>query len=1001
MKLNSILRAAFFLVALGLSPTSLYADDTEIYYARADVDNDQNEQIANVLFLIDTSGSMCDPPNGGSRDCSKTSTKMFQLKQAFRQVIDGVDNGVRVGVGKFNGGADNSGFGGYVFYPVSEMTEAARTEVKNLVDGLQGTSNTPTMEAYSEMARYMMGRSPSDYAKAGEALQNDPRRAVNIGYGCIEYRRNGSCRREGFFTTAEYDSPMNMQNQCESNHIIVMTDGDPTYDGDESAAENLTGGNCNVPGGSSSGSSYECQKEIADWLYKESRNNKRSVKTWQVAFGQNISKLNEMQEVAEIGGTESVRLADNASELAREFNDILELIAEESQSITSPGVSVNQNNRLEHLDQLYFALFKPEKTSVWPGNLKRYGASGGNVTDRTGQNAINSETGGFREDASSFWSSTEDGADVRKGGALEQLEGRRLYIGNNSDDGGEYRLQPNTTTFNNLTNARFGIPNSNAVVDFDSKLKVYNALSTMWADPMHSVPLLVNYELGSDANDAEGQQNYVFVSTNGGMLHAIDTSDGSEKFAFMPDEMLRKAYDFVRSPPLKSGNIRSLYGMDSSWVPIRIAGADGDAEKVWIFGGMRRGGYNYYGLDVSSIDTPKLEWRIRGNSGSGGTTSGFDKLGQTWSTPTVTSVRIDGEVRTVLVFGGGYDPDGHDTEGERANEDDVGNAVYMVDAYTGDLIWSASNEGNSQGASSVHDAMNWAIPGGISVVDLPTDGIADYLYFGDLGGQVFRVNLDNSNEGAEGLVDGVVRLANLGEDSHRRFYEAPAVGYQRSGLSETLYVAIGSGYRAHPLDEETDEAFFMLIDRNFKSSEQNDVISRNDLTPVGASTSADPEGDGWRFDFTRDGEKVMSSPTIFQGDVFFTTYVPTDIDQEEDPCQILYGQAFAYRASMLTGAARSFTNDGSANWSGEELDNSGIPPSVVPIYLPPPGPDDPDNDPNDPDNDPPEPGTVRFNVGREFVGEDGIDYNNFRKRRWYQLEKNEANQFFPPGQESE
>ena len=83
------------------------------------------------------------------------------------------------------------------------------------------------------------------------------------------------------------------------------------------------------------------------------------------------------------------------------------------------------------------------------------------------------------------------------------------------------------------------------------------------------------------------------------------------------------------------------------------------------------------------------------------------------------------------------------------------------------------------------------------------------------------------------------------------------------------------------------------------------------------------------------------------------------------------------------------------------MDNSGIPPSVVPIYLPPPGPDDPDNDPNDPDNDPPEPGTVRFNVGREFVGEDGIDYNNFRKRRWYQLEKNEANQFFPPGQESE
>jgi len=988
MNPKDLFKGVLFLAVLWLSPTGLYADDTEIYYARADVDDEKNQQIANVLFLIDTSGSMCDPPNGGRRDCSKSSTKMFQLKQAFRQVIDGLDSDVRVGVGKFNGGADSSGYGGYVFYPVSEMTETARTEVKGLVDGLQGTSNTPTMEAYSEMARYMMGRAPSNYAKAGEALQNDPRRSVNI-----------TCYGNQCYTDSSYDSPMDMENQCESNHIIVMTDGDPTYDSDESAAENLTGGRCNVPGGSSSGNSYECQEEIADWLFNKERNNRRSVKTWQVAFGQNISKLSEMSEVARKGGTDAVRLADNAAELAREFNEILELIDDQSQSITSPGISVNQNNRLEHLNQLYFALFRPEKASVWPGNLKLYSTSEGNVTDSTGKNAVNSETGSFYEDASSFWSSTEDGADVEKGGAREQLSNRRLYVGNNSDNGGQYRLQPGTTTFNNLTNDRFGIPDDDANVDYDTKLEVYNALSTLWADPMHSVPLLVNYELGSDADDVDGQQNYVFVSTNGGMLHAIDTSDGSEEFTFMPDEMLAKAYDFVRSPPLKENNIRSVYGLDSSWVPIRIADDDGDAEEVWIFGGMRRGGHNYYGLDVSDIESPKMEWRIRGNSGDGGTTSGFEKLGQTWSTPTVTSVRIDGEIRTVLVFGGGYDPDGHDTEGERANEDEVGNAVYIVDAYTGDLIWSVSNESNSEGADTVHNAMDWAVPGGISVVDLPTDGVADYLYFGDLGGQVFRVNLNNSNSGADGLVDGVVRLASLGEDSHRRFYEAPAVGYQRSGFTETLYVAIGSGYRAHPLDEETDEAFFMLVDRNFKSSEQQDVIGRGDLTSVGAGASAEPDGDGWRFDFTRSGEKVMSSPTIFQGDVFFSTYVPTEVDQEDDPCLVLYGRAFAYRASMFTGEARSFTNDGSATWSGEELDNSGIPPSVVPIYLPPdPPPPGPDPEPEpDPKND----GTVRFNVGREFVGEDGIDYNNFRKRRWYPLEKNDANQFFPPGQEAD
>ncbi|MEQ9507664.1 MAG: VWA domain-containing protein, partial [Alloalcanivorax xenomutans] len=120
--LENIVKSGLLLVALLLAPTPLYADDTEIYFSRAGVGNDENEQIANVLFLIDTSGSM----EQGS------PTKMSQLKEAFTQVIDGLGEGVRVGVGKFNGGYDRNGYGGYVFYPVSDMDSTARGEVKSL-----------------------------------------------------------------------------------------------------------------------------------------------------------------------------------------------------------------------------------------------------------------------------------------------------------------------------------------------------------------------------------------------------------------------------------------------------------------------------------------------------------------------------------------------------------------------------------------------------------------------------------------------------------------------------------------------------------------------------------------------------------------------------------------------------------------------------------------------------------------------------------------------------
>lgn len=976
-------RYLFFLSLLGailLSPTGVHADDTEIYFAQVDAGNDQNEKTANVLFLLDTSGSM----ERGS------PTKMSQLKSAFTQVVDGLGDGVRIGLGKFNGGYDRNGYGGYVFYPVSEMDDQGRQEVKSLVNGLSGTSNTPTMEAYYEMARYMMGRSPSDYAKRGEALQNQPRRAVNI-----------SCYGNQCYTASAYESPMNLDNQCESNHIIVMTDGDPTQDTDYQKVRGLTENYCN--------GSYNCQEELASWLLDEQRNPlERSVRTWQVAFGVSAdsSQVANMKQIALKGGTKDVRLAANADELAAEFNDILNLIAEDSQTITSPGVSVNQNNRLEHLDQLYYAMFKPESTSVWPGNLKRYRLDDGSVVDANGNSALDTETGYVRDSAKSFWTDGEpDGPDIRKGGARAELANRKLIIGN-SNGNGSYTLD--AEKLEELDEADFGIPD-NAETAFNTKEEVYAALLELWGDPMHSVPLLVNYKVDNDGTDADDQVNYIFVSTNGGMLHAIDTKTGDEKFAFMPDYMLKRAYDLVRSPPLKENNIRSLYGMDGSWVAYRTAKENGDADEVHIYGGMRRGGSNYYALDVSDINNPSLEWRIQGawvdETAIANPDGGFSRLGQSWSTPTLTRVKVGDTIKPVLVFGGGYDPDGHDTAGSRPSQDDLGNAVYMVDASSGERLWSIG----SDDATTQVSEMKWGVPGGIAVVDLNLDGLADYLYFGDLGGQIFRVNLDNTASSGSDLVEGVVRLAALGGTGtadHRRFYEAPAVGYQRNGLSETLYVALGSGYRAHPLDTDTQEGFYVVADHNFKSAEQPDVITPGDLPVVnGASTpSLDGSGDGWRVEFSRSGEKVMSSPTIFQGSVMFTTYKPSDTDQDADPCVVRYGEAYAYRANMLSGEAQSFSNDGSTSggdWEGESLDGSSIPPSVTPIFTQPETGGGEDGGGNDPSNGPNNGPEALFNVGLDVLGGEEIAYNMFRKLRWIPMEKNEANEYFPVGQEED
>ncbi len=234
MKLtNNYLFAALMIVSASLFTVDGYSDDTEIYFAQATADDDENQVAANVMVLVDTSGSMCDPRPSGSRNCADNRTPMSDLRIAFSTLIDNLSDDIKLGLAKFNGGYDSSGYGGYVFYPVSEMTDTAKTEVKSIVNQLQGTSNTPTMEAYSEVARYMLGMSPSNYAKRGEAITNTPRPAVNMNKVSVEKCNWYGCWEEDEWQSdAFYQSPINMNNQCETNHVVVMTDGVPTLDTD-------------------------------------------------------------------------------------------------------------------------------------------------------------------------------------------------------------------------------------------------------------------------------------------------------------------------------------------------------------------------------------------------------------------------------------------------------------------------------------------------------------------------------------------------------------------------------------------------------------------------------------------------------------------------------------------------------------------------------------------------------------------------------------------------
>ena len=947
-----------------------YADDTEIYFARADVDNEENKPRANVMIMLDTSGSMrlCDKGSGQNWCPTVNKRRINLLHDALEGILNNTPESVNIGLGRFDAGTMNPD-GGNILVPVVPVNEKTKPYFAAAINNInpQGKNKspgsgssvspygyTPTARAYAEMARYMLG------LQADHAYGNNPP-TVTVCDTTGDPECEGFPKVVGTVKSCTgkdckgvYISPINTANQCESNHIILFTDGEPT----EPESVSLDGG-VTCTSGRSGTNNYTCQTRIAKHLNSESNSLGVPVFTHNIGLymGGNESK---MRSVSDAGGG-ATHDSDSAESLLSAFLSTIDLIDAQSRSISAPGVAVNTMNRFQHLDELYYAVFQPAESSFWEGNLKRYQLVGDEIHG-AGGNAIDASTGYFSPTAQGIWGDVVDGADATKGGARSQLSERNLFYSGPAGVSGVGVTSP--MVWANASNANlaprtdfFDWPAGVSI----TRANMFHGLKTMWADPMHSVPLMVNY--GED-------QNYVFVSTNGGMLHIIDTSDGSEVSAFMPYEMMRRAPEITSKPGLDENNIREIYGLDASWIAWRKPGeevTDGP-EAVYIYGGMRRGGRHFYALDVTTPASPSLKWQI--NAGD----VGFERLGQTWSTPTLIKVPTSDGAVPALIFGGGYSPVDHDGPTHTLSAgDEEGNAIYIVNAENGDLLWSATHE--------THAEMKWAIPGGVSVVDINFDGVADHLYFGDLGGQIFRVDMEAGGDHS------VHRIANLGRNTagssengdQRRFYEAPAVAYVKSGAENHLYIVAASGYRAHPLDEVTNEGMFVIFDEDALYGTTSATVTLSDMANVSGVSPAEVASDdkGWYYlfkdDADRSGEKALSSPVVFDNKILLSTYAPVESEVADNPCAVRYGAAFLHTVELRTGKAASILKDApdDPNRKRSQGLSQSTPPPTPTLLV---------------DED----GNLIVVVGTEVIGEGDLGDPKLRKRRWMQLPKDEA-----------
>ncbi|MDR3393177.1 MAG: PilC/PilY family type IV pilus protein [Sulfuriferula sp.] len=225
--------------------------------------------------------------------------------------------------------------------------------------------------------------------------------------------------------------------------------------------------------------------------------------------------------------------------------------------------------------------------------------------------------------------------------------------------------------------------------------------------------------------------NVVYSGSNDGLLHGFRTgsynsdgtynktnNDGQEVIGFMPSGVLANSNVVSLTSPTYGHNyfVNASPGIGDLFYA--------NAWHTWLVGGVGAGGAEIYALDITDptkFSETNASTLVKGDW----TDSVLSNLGNTYGTPIIRRLHNG---QWAIIFGNGF-----------------GNTIYhagvyigLVNSTTGTVTYKWLDTG--VGSSSNPDGIAY-----VSSADLDGDHVADYLYAGDLLGNVWRFDLTSSN----------------------------------------------------------------------------------------------------------------------------------------------------------------------------------------------------------------------------------------------------------------
>ena len=933
-----------------------YSSDIDIYAS-----NSGSSDLPNVLFVLDNSANW--NANNGQSNCyykengvltttgPSTQGKKSSIEQcALYNVIDALPTGpggaalFNIGFMVFN--ETNVSTGARPIKAFTSLTAAGKTALKTLIKGLdnsQSPSPTSFALAMHEAYLYYAGAVPFAGKRAGTPPYDS-----------------------AAFLNSNYASPSAAS--CGRNYVIIIANGAPQSDwnsisnNDVKAMLSGLGGNV-TPITYTTG--YVNSKDEDNWTDEyarfllgrdvSSQTGTQNIVTYTIAVtGASSDKAtypNIFRGIAKAGGGDFYE-ANNVDNLTLAIGDIFNQLQAVNSVFSSASLPVSVNARGTYQNQIFMGMFRPdgEANERWRGNLKQYqfGYDPTNDTlflsDSLNKPAISGATGFLSPSATSYWttsstywvnqplgtpatsSDSPDGEVVEKGGVAQKIRSaysdataqasRKVYTclacAPNTNlattsaaqfETGNTATAINETAFNLTTNAdRNDLINWIRGADNASDEKGPGGAVTIrpsvHGDVLHSRPAVVNY------GGATGV--VVFYGANDGALRAVNgnqtgSNAGNEIWSFIPQEHFTKLNRLrVNTPKIRLSS--TVMGATSTTTsptsrdyfvdgPIGIYQkvlANGTVDKVIIYVAMRRGGRVLYALDVTNPAAPIFLWKK--------TRDDIGVLGQTWSEPKV--AKIHGNANPVIIMGAGYDTVAEDSSSQGMTT--MGNAVLVLDGITGNVLKTFSTERS--------------VPADVSLVDVDFDGYVDRVYAVDMGGNVYRIDLEKTTGTTTTWATtdwGIYKLARLAGSGTRKFFYPPDVVL----TPRFAAVMLGSGDREKPLATQSADAFFTLKDLQVSKGTPGTfaAITASELGTVGTNES---QAKGCYIAMSTSGEKIVNAPVSVGGITYFSTNKPSA--PSANSCSSNLGVAKVYSAPLFCGIATS-----------QLLTGGGLPPSPV------------------------------------------------------------------------